>query len=574
MPTLDSLSVHFRNRLLYYHELTEQLRTWADAYPEVCALSSLGQTPEGRELWLLTIGREPERKRPSVWVDGNMHAVELSGTSVALGIAEDVLRLHTEPDADVAGLPPHLREALRDVRFFIMPRISPDGAEAVLTTGRYVRSVPRDARGDRNETHFVCSDVDGDGLSLVMRRQDPAGDFVESSELPGLMLPRRLEDEGPFYAIYPEGFVEGWDGHTVPAPGFLSDNEPDLNRNFPYDWRPEHEQMGAGRYPGSEPESRAVIEHAVAHPEIFAWLNLHTFGGVHIRPLGHSEDNKMEPSDLALYRQIEAWTDEFTGYPMVSGFEQFTYEPGKPLRGDLSEFAYEQRGCISWACEIWDLFEQVGLPKPKRFVDRYTHLDREELIKLAEWDRDENDGKCLPPWRPFTHPQLGEVEVGGLDPRFGLWNPPRGKLPEICAGISKAYLRVAAMLPRVEITVGEPESLGDGLHRVVCTIQNHGYLPSYGLASSKKHTWNEELLFEASGDGLEVLSPSFGRTHVGHLEGWGRGRFGGGAALYFLRSRGNAQSRRVVLTVRGRGRLKLRLRGPRIGDVSAEIELE
>ena len=572
MPSLEDVCVRFRNRLLYYNEVESQLHAWADAFPDICRLSSLGQTPEGRELWLLTLGPEPDRKRPSVWVDGNMHAVELSGTSVALSIAEDVLRIHLEPDTDVAGLPAHLREALREVRFFIMPRISPDGAEAVLTTGRYVRSVPRDARGDRNAMHFIASDVDGDGLALVMRRRDPAGDFVESSEMPGLMLPRRLEDEGPFYAIYPEGFIEGWDGHTVPAPHFLSDNEPDLNRNFPYDWRAEPDQDGAGRYPGSEPESRAIIEHAVAHPEIFAWLNLHTFGGVHIRPLGHAEDNKMDPSDLALYRQVEEWTTEFTGYPMVSGFTEFTYEPDQPLRGDLSEFAYEQRGCISWACELWDLFEQVGLPKPKRFVDRYTHLERADLIKLAEWDRDQNGGKCMPAWRAFTHPQLGPVEVGGLDPRFGMWNPPPAKLGEICAGVSAAYLRVAALMPCITIQVEEVENVGGDVHRVACVVQNHGYLPSYGLASAKKHPWNEEFTLEARGPGLEILAPSGGREDLGHLEGWGRGRFGGGAALYFLRSQGNAQSRRVVIMARGTGTLRLTARASRVGDVNVEVE--
>ena len=30
--------------------------------------------------------------------------------------------------------------------FYVMPRLSPDGAEAVLETGRYLRSTPRDAR--------------------------------------------------------------------------------------------------------------------------------------------------------------------------------------------------------------------------------------------------------------------------------------------------------------------------------------------------------------------------------------------------------------------------------------------
>ena len=37
---------------------------------------------------------------------------------------------------------------------------------------------------------------------------------------------------------------------------------------------------------GSAPETRAVMDFAIKHPHIFTWLNLHTFGGVLIRPLG------------------------------------------------------------------------------------------------------------------------------------------------------------------------------------------------------------------------------------------------------------------------------------------------
>ena len=37
-----------------------------------------------------------------------------------------------------------------------------------------------------------CHDLDGDGLSLLMRRVEPTGDFVESTEIPGLMVPRQL----------------------------------------------------------------------------------------------------------------------------------------------------------------------------------------------------------------------------------------------------------------------------------------------------------------------------------------------------------------------------------------------
>jgi hypothetical protein len=54
-------------------------------------------------------------------------------------------------------------------------------------------------------------------------------------------------------------------------------------------------------------------------------------GGVFVRPLGGAPDTKMDPYDIAVLREIERWADEIVGYPMVSGFEEFTYEPEKPL---------------------------------------------------------------------------------------------------------------------------------------------------------------------------------------------------------------------------------------------------
>ncbi len=269
----------FRDRYLSYDELTRTVRGWAEAHPEIVRLSSLATSPEGRELWLLTIGPDPDRIRPAAWVDGNMHACEVAGSSVALAIAADVIEAHR--GHDVLDLPPHLVELIRrDVLFYVLPRMCPDGAELILTTGAYVRSNPRDGRLGRSAPYWKAGDVDGDGRARLMRKIDPAGELVASAEVPNLLLPRRVEDAGPFYAVYPEGLIENWDGFTVPADSFLANSETDLNRNFPYDWAPEPRQVGAGAFATSEPESRAVTAFASQHPNIFAWLNLHTFGRV------------------------------------------------------------------------------------------------------------------------------------------------------------------------------------------------------------------------------------------------------------------------------------------------------
>lgn len=569
MSTLASLYRGFRADYLDYDALSAQLRAWADAFPDHCRLESLGSTPEGREIWMLTVGRELERPRPAAWVDGNMHASEVCGSSVALAIAEDVLALHA--GERVEGVSPAVGEALLAIHLHVVPRISPDGAEAILKTGRYVRSVPRDRRPDKQRPRWIAEDVDGDGLALVMRKRDLAGEYVESKEFPGLLVPRELDDEGPFYALFPEGRIEHWDGFTIPDPHFLSDNDTDLNRNFPFHWAPEPQQVGAGRYAGSEPETRAVVEAAVARPTLFAWLNLHTFGGVLIRPLGAAPDSKMHPGDLALYRQLEAWADELTGYPTVSGFHQFLYEPERPLHGDLSDFAYHQRGALAWVCELWDLFEQAGLPRRERFVDRYTQLDREHLVQLARWDRDHNGGAVLRPWRKFQHPQLGEVEVGGLDPRFGFWNPPRDRLDEVCRAQSALFARVAAMAPRVVVHPPRVTPLAPGVARVEVEVTNLGYLATYGIESARSLPWNEGLVVEF--EGLEV-DTSDRRTNIGHLDGWGRGRWSGGTALYFQRSRGSGSRARVSVVVRGKGTLSVRVSSCRVGASEETVVLD
>lgn len=569
---LEDLSRGFRERYLSYDELTAQLRAWAEHFPAVAHLRSIGQSVEGRELWVLTVGPEPARERPSAWVDGNMHAQEVCGSSVALAIAEEALRMHLDPTYAPAGLPPSVTAWLREVRLFVMPRMCPDGAESVLGSGRYVRSNPRDRRPQLSP-RWVGADLDGDGRVMMMRRRDPAGDHVESRAVPGLMVPRLLEDEGPFYRIYPEGHIKDFDG-TLPEAHYLSDNDTDLNRNFPWSWASEPEQIGAGAYAASEPESRAVVEFTSAHPTIFAWLNLHTFGGVYIRPLGHKPDRQMDQHDLSLFRQLEAWGEEHGGYPTVSGFEEFLYLPDKPLRGDLADYAYHQRGTLALVCELWDLFAQAGLPRKRPFADVYAHLDRRDLEALARWDLDHNQGRCMHPWRPHDHPQLGPVEIGGIDGRFGMANPPPEKLPGVCSRQTAFFLRMAAMAPRLVLSTPQVTPLGADLHRVELDVTNEGYLATYVVSDSKSLPWNDGVHVEVTAEhGASLIEPTAARRHLGHLEGWGHGRFNANQSVFHLRSHHNTTRRHLAFVVRGPGHLRLRIGGTRTGWLDRTIAL-
>lgn len=562
----------FRHDYLDFAALTRQLQDWVEAHPEHARLRQLGESAEGRPLWLLSVGPADGSPRPAVWVDGNMHAGEISGSSVALAVAEAALALHTG-GTGLPDLPAPVLDAAREVTFHILPRLSPDGAEAVLQSGRYVRSVPRDARRHASRPRWLARDIDGDGLALSMRVEDPAGDYVESAGVPGLMRPRELDDGGPFYRLYPEGVIEPFDGHTLPAPDFLGDNHPDLNRNFPWQWAPEERQAGAGPYPLSEPESRAVAAFVEDHPEIFAWLNLHTFGGVFIRPPGDRPDTAMDRGDLAVYRQLAHWAEQLTGYPTVSGHEEFTYEPGKPLCGDLTDYAYHQRGCLAVVCELWDLFHQLGIERRRPFVDHYTHLDAADLEALGRWDRRHNRRRILRPWRQARHPQLGPVEVGGWDPRVGVTNPPYAALPGLCDALAALWLRVAALTPRLHL--GEPvvTPLGNGTHRVAVTVRNAGYLSTAGLPSARHLKWNHPPEASLTGGAAGAVPPGEATRRLPHLRGWGRGRFAPGSSLFHPFSPGNRHEHEVAWVVEGTGRITIAVEAPRAGRAERDVVL-
>jgi hypothetical protein len=77
-----------------YATLTLDLNEWADDYPEIVEMFSIGKTELGREIWMLQISDWGQETKPDgsekdvVYIDGGHHGNEHLGTELAFLVAE------------------------------------------------------------------------------------------------------------------------------------------------------------------------------------------------------------------------------------------------------------------------------------------------------------------------------------------------------------------------------------------------------------------------------------------------------------------------------------------------------
>ena len=458
----------------YRHaELTRLLQDYADAAPHLVQLSSLGKSHEGRDIWLLTLTNTAtgaDTDKPAFWVDGNIHAAELTASTACLYWLHQLLQTY-DSDAQV--------KQLLDTRVvYMVPRLNPDGAELALADKpRHIRSGTRHYPLDEEPVEgLTVEDIDGDGRVLQMRVPDPHGTYKKHEGDPRLMVAREPgEFGGEYYRLIPEGLLTNYDGLTISA---NPDREGlDFNRNFPAYWRQEFEQVGAGPYPTSEPEVRAMVHFITHHPNIGAAVSFHTHSGVILRPMGMQSDDDMTPEDLWMYKRLSDIGAKLTGYPAISIWHDFKYHPKQVITG-TQDWIYEHMGALFWTVEIWAPNKEAGITDYK-WIEWYREHPLEDDLKLLKWSDEQCGGLAYVNWYAYRHPQLGMVELGGWD-KMNFWRNPPPALREREAARFPAWLmQLGLALPKLEVLRAEVRALGPDTWRVRFAVANAGYLPSY-----------------------------------------------------------------------------------------------
>jgi hypothetical protein len=246
-------------------------------------------------------------------------------------------------------------------------------------------------------------------------------------------------------------------------------------------------QGGAGEYPLSEPEVYWFTMWLLTHANISAVNYFDTTGPFHLRgPSSSASEERMYPEDIRLYQYFDSLAMSITGYPEAGDvYYDFAYARGRthdPLTGDSiipfprfghgPEFGYFYYGTIWYGDEMWNnmLFGDLNGDGLLDDMDRLT------------WDDQENQGRCFREWTVHTHPQLGEVEIGGFHPKFCLQNPPPHLLEEWVRPHAMWNLALAMHLPLLENPEVETRAAGmDGdarLYDVTVRWTNTGKLPT------------------------------------------------------------------------------------------------
>jgi hypothetical protein len=495
------------DRFLRHAELGEVIHALAAEHPELCAVEVIGTSHEGRDIWLVTITDAttgPHDEKPAVWVDANIHATELTGSVAALHLIWHLLSGHAEGDE-------RIRRALATSTYYVVPRVNPDGAEAAVADDpRYVRSSIRPWPRDEQQDGLVQADIDGDGRILQMRIIDRNGPWRTDTEDPRLLVPRDPDDDGTgtYYRLLPEGLVHGKvDPDQIKVALALAGL--DLNRNFPVEWRPHDQQAGAGPYPTSEPEIRALVEAIVCRPNIVTSTSYHTYSGVHLRPYGTKADTELPTFDLRVYEQLGAKATSITSYPAVSTFHDFNYDPKEVITGVADDWCYDHLGHWAWTTELWSPLRAAGIDTGSKVLEwmQKPHPVEDERKLLAFSDA-HLGGAGFVDWYAFDHPQLGPVELGGWHGAHWWRNPPPDRLLAEITPHSVLAVWHGLINPRLRLRSLTVTAVGAGAWKVRLVVENQGWLPTNGTerAVQRKAVRALEAAITVP-DGVEVQGP-------------------------------------------------------------------
>ena len=408
------VAVHFAEAQGYsqkYHtskEIASILQSFESDYPTLMKTRVIGHSYEGKEIWAAEITNFTNGDaltKPAMLYLGPHHGNEMIGKEIALYYIQ-YLVTNFGADANVTRI-------LNEKTVYVIPCANVDGNDRTARgESQRFNSRPLDDDGDGLLDEDSGEDLDGDGRVTDMRKWNST-----------------INDYDYFFG---EGIDNDLDGlyNEDPTGGV------DLNRNYPKGW---NNNTGGGEYPLSEPETRAVRDFVISHPNIATVFDTHSGANCLLYPWTYTGSL---PPDDQVYTALAAKYTALTGYPY--------HRIG--AQGTSIDWIYENQSAL---CFVLELFGKGWYPGG-----------------ATQFEIDYPDVNL--PWQNLTHPQLGQVEIGGYWV-FRAYNPPSSEIQKWALKVLPMLTDLVEITPKLRITeLNAVES--SGLLNISATIANLGFL--------------------------------------------------------------------------------------------------
>lgn len=295
--------LHLRSNL----EIVAAMDEWVARHPRWARRGILGYTYLGREIpyWHWS-DHEHEADKIGVWVDGAIHGGEIATSEVVAALAE------TLAERIAKGDPP---DWLARVDLYLVPILNADARDLCMRPPYAVQ-----------RANLRPVDDDHDGLLDEESFQDLNGDGRITT-----------------FHVAGRGFV--FEGTDADGDGLWGEDLPggvDLNRNYPVssrtrarDWVP-------------EPETQAVVDFWLAHPELRLAVSYHTSRNMFIWP--HADLDEVERERYA--RLSAHFLRHFPGVEWRLFDDPQAFGAAQPLTGMNVEWFHDSRGATAFILEI------------------------------------------------------------------------------------------------------------------------------------------------------------------------------------------------------------------------------
>ncbi len=158
--------------------------------------------------------------------------------------------------------------------------------------------------------------------------------------------------------------------------------------------------------------------------------------------------------------------------------------------------------------------QMVAMMKNMPKKEKEDELSEKDKALLA-WSDKEWEGKGYINWEKYSHPALGEVEIGGYVPYLETTPKPEG-MDSLFQAQLPWLLQLSKKLPEIEFAGEKVKELGNGIYKLELYIGNNGYFP-YPIAMGERNSHPAPVVIILNGE-VEFLE-GIQRTPLGGIGG-------------------------------------------------------